>query len=305
MNIDFFRKRLSYSLAFCFLCLGSALSSAEPNFCPQIAFDFELRAKDYLYNYSDSTVMRIRQEVARDLDSLCLFWFPFLEGNSEEGDSAKDSLIVVMTGRDEGAGMPYQKISLAFEGEIRELRSSLYELGDIQLYKPYESQPTQDSRELRRRINESLSEKFGESLFRQALMDYFLSNIPLADTLRPIPDNRQIAIPVACPHLNVAEESEFGANCNTLFGVSGGTTPMKADMRLILRYKADGELICDINSFHCGPIKLEGSPYWDDSIMTVFDRLVEGTLTVFLSRYNRDLFENSNDNIITDLEGDD
>jgi hypothetical protein len=296
-----FRLRLS---AFLIICWFSVLhlACATENSCPQINLKFSLQARDFLANYPDSSIQELGRKIPEKLSDICSQWYPYATFTTIDSDQTTpgigNQLTIIAFGEDYGHSVA-QRILLRFEGTIGSNIVDFAELGRIRLFETWEPQPTQQPKVLLAAIGDSLDAYFRNMEFRRTIENLYFSRIPLTDTLRPIDDLRRMAIPQACSTLRVDIGSIFAVDWKSQ---EDSIHSLPSHMELELSDVENGELLCIVNSFKCGPVILNGPPYWSDSINISLKSIVNGSLRIYLKYFRRNPIQSNPNGLVIGID---
>lgn len=273
-----------------FACGQVAANGVE---LPGVLLAFDLNARDFNATLSPAAKQEVADSVVAVLGSNLSSYFCYVSWQTDSATAADTGsanvLTVAIVGEDRPGGMG-QRVYIEFRTQLASNSALLQEARRPVLYESYAVQPTQDRDRFIADISDSLTALVGESEFRHTLEDQFLSRIPVAKDIRVEIPLRCVIVPLSWDALCIDEGSRFKAEWQ--YEIAGSEVPLGGNLLMESQSSYAGDILCRLLQFQCPPIDVDASPAWHDSIPVMLDRIIEGTLVIYLREYRRNPFPN-------------
>ena len=230
---------------------------AEP---PKAEVRFVIEAQEFIDGLGQS-----RSSVERALSAYLLERcrepqnYPFIHWVNNDAQTV-NRLVVALVQRKAGAG--YATL-IEYRGTTSE-GSPPPALQEV-VYRWFETKNADVPDVMRPRLEKKIHDQFADAAFRDKLLRYFVSHIPLAERVDLDSASHRVLVPVPATYLLADENSELGVS---FFGKSDGR-PGEMTLRQPQDYPQVGGVLCQIKQFNfAGVPPLTGD--WSERIPQVF-----------------------------------
>lgn len=257
---------------------------------PRVRTQFVLESAEFRDSYGAETSRLVEDSLAAVLARQMRSHYPFLRwtpAGSPGSDTIATELRLTMISR---AGGFAPVIELMPTTVVDSVAVEDLDPPVIPLYGSFDRQPTQDPRQLRVDITDTLTAALRNDGFRTEFHEHLLTRIPLVDEVEVLETDRQIAIPLRWEELSAGTESVFRVTFISAPPAStraDGTMELKVQGRLFAEGADAPAIRCTIVQFEF-PRHVLPPGIWFAELPTILEHIEDGSLKVFMDTYRFD-----------------
>jgi hypothetical protein len=232
---------------------------ATPSFAdsPPVDIRFVIEAKEFIDGLGTARE-GVEREVTGTLLEACrnpkaFRFLGWMNGNA----AAPNRLVVALVQQRKGAG--FDSV-IEYRGTIANgaLPPALQEVA----YRWLEAKNADDAASVKARLNETIVRQFSSEPFRQGLLEYFVSQVPLADSVSF--SRQHVIVPVPA---TILQADETKSSLRVQFKAKSDGFPGTMTLHELVDYPEEAGVLCTLAEFNFGDLITTA---WTDRIPQVF-----------------------------------